>query len=394
MRALVPVDAGAANRRRLLRELGARRGSHVVTYVLSDRQGAQAQVAEDAVRPLYDHLRTVGQCEAVDLFLYSTGGLTDVPWRMVTMIREYAKRFSVIVPYKAMSAATMIAIGADEIVMGPKGELGPIDPQLGIQRGREGETPVQDQVAVEDIMSYLRLIRERVGLSDQAALAAPFAALAQRVDPVILGQINRAHSHIRDVARKLLTSRAEGERLEEQTIASVIEMLAEKTYQHGHAIGRREAEAIGLKIVRPDDETETIVWSLLEAYEELCSTREPLDPLALLGDGDEARADVILGAIESVNMAHRIGGQMTVSRTRSMPSLNLNLQLSLNLPPGLDPASIPAQTGEILQALLGQAQQAIPGLVNEEIRKQAPTSGIVGRVNSQGWSAVEGWSGI
>jgi membrane-bound ClpP family serine protease len=35
------------------------------------------------------------------------------------------------VPRQAKSAATLIAIGADEIHMGPLGELGPIDPQLG-----------------------------------------------------------------------------------------------------------------------------------------------------------------------------------------------------------------------------------------------------------------------
>lgn len=34
------------------------------------------------------------------------------------------------VPYKAHSAATLIAIGCDEIVMGSKSELGPIDPAL------------------------------------------------------------------------------------------------------------------------------------------------------------------------------------------------------------------------------------------------------------------------
>jgi Serine dehydrogenase proteinase len=183
------------NRRALITQLEGLRGSRVVCYVLSDRQGATAQIADDAVRPLYDHLRAIGHCEKLDLFLYSVGGLTDVPWRIVSMIRESAETFDVIVPYRAMSAATMIALGADHILMGPKGELGPIDPQFSVSRGREGETPVQDQIAVEDIMSYLRLLRERVGLSDQAARGPNCRSREQGRSRVSRPSISGAFSH-------------------------------------------------------------------------------------------------------------------------------------------------------------------------------------------------------
>ena len=44
------------------------------------------------------------------------------------MIREYCDKFSVLVPDKAHSAATMIALGADEIVMSNLSEISPIDP--------------------------------------------------------------------------------------------------------------------------------------------------------------------------------------------------------------------------------------------------------------------------
>ena len=93
------------------------------------------------------------------------------------MIREFTEEFAVIVPYKALSAATMIALGADDIILDRKGDLGPIDPQLSIQRGGEGGTAVQEQIAVEDIMSYIRFVRDKTGLSDQSALAQPMTAL-------------------------------------------------------------------------------------------------------------------------------------------------------------------------------------------------------------------------
>ena len=46
------------------------------------------------------------------------------------MIREYTNHFSVIVPYRAFSAATLTALGANEIIMHPMGVLRPTDPSV------------------------------------------------------------------------------------------------------------------------------------------------------------------------------------------------------------------------------------------------------------------------
>jgi ClpP class serine protease len=87
-------------------------------------------MAMDSVRRIYDHLvplRRAAQPIKIDLFLYSNGGDGIVPWRLVTLIREYADEFSVLVPFRAFSAATLTALGADHIVMHPMGMLGPTD---------------------------------------------------------------------------------------------------------------------------------------------------------------------------------------------------------------------------------------------------------------------------
>src|SRR6266540_5845499 len=94
------VSAQARKRLELIAAIEKERKSKVLTYFLSDRRGAAAQIAEDAVRPMYDHLRAMGKSAKIDLFLYSVGGLTDVPWRVVSMIREFTRSFSVLIPYK------------------------------------------------------------------------------------------------------------------------------------------------------------------------------------------------------------------------------------------------------------------------------------------------------
>ena len=66
----------------------------------------------DVIPIMSQHLRAMGKVKAIDLFLYSAGGDTMVPWRLVSMIREYCDTFSILIPYKAHSAATMIALEA------------------------------------------------------------------------------------------------------------------------------------------------------------------------------------------------------------------------------------------------------------------------------------------
>ena len=66
----------------------------------------------------------------LDLLLHSPGGSPEAAEAIVAYLRSRFSHIRVIVPQLAMSAATMIACAADEIVMGKHSFLGPTDPQL------------------------------------------------------------------------------------------------------------------------------------------------------------------------------------------------------------------------------------------------------------------------
>lgn len=384
------ATASFANRRRLIEALEGERGSRVITFYLSDRQHANAQIAEDAVRPMFDHLRRIGRGNKIDLYLYSVGGLTDVPWRIVSMIREFTDEFSVLIPYKAMSAATMIAIGAGEIVMGPKGELGPIDPQLSIQRG-DGETATQDQIGVEDIMAFVRFAKEQVGITDQAELGRTVAGLADKVDPRMLGQIYRAHSHIRDVARKLLAARSESEPNSPGRIDDIVSVLAEKTFQHGHAIGRKEAKSIGLNVEDASDALQEIMWELLEAYELLSRRRIPIDARTFIPDGETNHSELLtMGCIESRELAHHFTGKMQGRLQRQTPpQLNVNFSLNLQLPADIAPGDLPQAIQEGLRVQIEEAQRSAEAQLVEQLGASMPIKDIKLWLEDAAWRVVE-----
>lgn len=93
--------------------------SNLVQITLGDQQGFMETVAGVQERQL-------------DLIITSPGGLAEATESIVAYLRTKFDRIRAIVPVAAMSAATMLALGADEIVLGRHSQLGPIDPQITI----------------------------------------------------------------------------------------------------------------------------------------------------------------------------------------------------------------------------------------------------------------------
>lgn len=66
----------------------------------------------------------------LDLILTSPGGSPEAAESIMDYLRSRFDHIRAVVPVAAMSAATMMALACDEILMGTHSQLGPIDPQL------------------------------------------------------------------------------------------------------------------------------------------------------------------------------------------------------------------------------------------------------------------------
>lgn len=259
------------DKKSLIQQIEKARGSRVFTYITSDRQGpVNARVAMDIVPVISGQLREIGKTKNIDLFLYSTGGDTMVPWRLVSMIREYCDKFSVLVPYKAHSAATMIALGADEIVMSDLSELSPIDPSTANVFNPSDPQNAQNKIpiSVEDVMAYFDLAKNKFGIKNDEELAKIFNKFVEanpQIHPLALGNVNRIHNLIRMLAKRLLKSHASP--MKEDEITKVVDYLTEKLFSHQYFVGRKEAkEDLGLRTVTAADEN--LSKMMTELYEE------------------------------------------------------------------------------------------------------------------------------
>lgn len=299
------------DKKQFIQKIEESRKSRVITYLTSDRQGPiNARVAMDIIPIISKQLQVIGKTENIDLFLYSAGGDTMVPWRLVSMMREYCDKFSVLIPYKAHSAATMIALGADEIVMSGLSELSPIDPSTAnVFNPQDPQNPQNKiPISVEDVMAYFDLAKNKFGIKNDEELSKIFNKFVEanpQIHPLALGNVNRIHNLIRVLAKRLLKSHKAP--MKEEEIGKVVDYFTEKLYSHQYFIGRKEAkEDLGLKtVVDASDSLSKMMTDLYEEYNKELDFGKIWNPENELGaNAMQNRKDYKIAFIESSQLSN------------------------------------------------------------------------------------------
>lgn len=267
-------------RSELIRKIQERRQSKVICYLTSLRPNVPAAMSDDAVRVMFDYLLRLEKkpIPRLDIFLCTNGGSGTVPWRMVSVFREFSKSLGVLVPYRAYSAGTLLALGADEIVMHPFAELGPIDPTVGnpfnpIEQGSGRRIGI----SVEDVRAYISFVKSS-GITHEDELIKAIEILANKVHPLALGNVERFLQQSRMIATKIM--RTHCKRADDHKIKEIVENLASKLYFHGHPINRKEAKE-DLKLqVKEVPEVEDDMWKLYLDFESEFENQKEYNPIA------------------------------------------------------------------------------------------------------------------
>lgn len=136
----------------------------------------------------------------LDLLVNSPGGFPYAAGKMVKVCRTFSSEFRTIVLGRAMSAATLLCLGSQELTMGETASLGPIDPQMA-SRGPKGERLVPAHVIIQSF-------REMLGAA-QAAIANnqppdPFFHVLDSLDVTAVFESTKALSSTKVIAKDLL----------------------------------------------------------------------------------------------------------------------------------------------------------------------------------------------
>ena len=195
------------------------------------------------------------------LFIKSSGGSGKVALRIVHLLRKYYEEVIVLIPLECASAATMLALGADLIQMGPISYLTAIDTSI-----THDLSPIDKD---DDRVSVSQNELDRVlKLWDQSKIKNemnPYTKLYDHIHPLVFGSVDRASSLSIKITTDILSFH-----LKDKKEADRISNHLNSDYpSHSYPITLKEARQIGLKVEELDPEINTLLLDLNELYSEM-----------------------------------------------------------------------------------------------------------------------------
>jgi len=318
---------------------GCREGRHLISICNFDRAsdpqvpGLATQFHEDMKEPLFRVLKeTVKEGGKLDVFLYTRGGATNAVWPIVGLLREFDPDFEVLVPFRAHSSGTMLALAGKKIVMTRLAELSPIDPTTANQFN-----PLVDRqllgIAVEDVTAYKEfwqgVVPDTLRPEQSVAALQPYLGrLATEIHPLALGNVQRVYMQTKKLARMLLAQHYGGD---DDRMEKIIDLLTKEYYSHNHMISRQDAQGIFSKenIVFPTPDLEGLMDALLRQYENDFELRHKFVIGKYMGDDTEKTARFIGGVLESSCWSYLNDSTLKVRQHVAPPS-----GVQIQVPPG------------------------------------------------------------
>jgi hypothetical protein len=206
----------------------------------------------------------------VVLLMATFGGSPDVAYKVSRLLQKSFKRFIVIIDAFCKSGGTLTAVGAHEIVMSQRAELGPLDIQLGEiedKQRRSGLAPVQalkilQEQAAEAHIKMFEAINDRLEVQAKTAMtmadhvvSSLFAEIYKQLEPIKLAEYERAMTIMKEYGSRL----ADGSK---NLKDGALERLIRDYPDHSFVIDRYEAEEL-FSNVREPNQTERELLDLL-----------------------------------------------------------------------------------------------------------------------------------
>jgi hypothetical protein len=230
---------------------------------LSYWTSTSGSVCDNDVMALHEVLRALGPKRRLTLFVKSDGGSGMASLRMVHLLRRYARHLTVVAPLNCASAATMLALGADAIEMGPLSYLTAVDTSLEHDLSPVDHTNSLVPVSNDEVDRVIRLWKEHAGRT--TATAHPHQELYKYVHPLVIGALDRASSLSLMLCREIL-----GYHMKDARKADRISRRLNYAYPaHQYPITSREARRLGLSVRDLDPGLDALLQELNLLYSEM-----------------------------------------------------------------------------------------------------------------------------
>lgn len=210
------------------------------------------------------------------LILITLGGDANAAYRIARVLNHYYNRVEILIPDICKSAGTLLCIGAHNLIIGNRGELGPLDVQISkpdeLFESMSGLDIIQAVNALSEYMQEVfraSLVDICAGGDLQTKLAADIAAklaegfispIVAKLDPVTMGAHQRAMRIGRDYGNRLndMTKSLE---------SGALDALVSSYPSHQFVIDRKEASTLFKHVEAPDEVTKPLYMRARNAVE-------------------------------------------------------------------------------------------------------------------------------
>ena len=228
-----------------------------LTYWMSE----SGSICDNDVQAMYEVLRTLQPKQRATLFVKSDGGNGQAALRLIHLLRGYVEHLTVVVPLTCASAATMLALGADEIQMGSLAYLTPVDTSLEHSLGPLDPRNETAMVGQDELERVITLWEKHARSTD----VNPFQELYKYLHPLVIGAVDRSTS----LSIRLCTDMLRYHMADQAAAERIAQSLNSDYPAHEYPIMPDEARRLGLNVTSLATELNESLLELNHLYSEM-----------------------------------------------------------------------------------------------------------------------------
>ncbi len=222
------VHAPRYHRQELIKKIEGEYGRRLICYI----SGRSAMIDRDDTVGFMELLHNISPEEDVDLLLHTRGGDVDAAEKILSLVQATVggRQLRVIIPEFAKSAGTLMALGANTLLMSDTSELGTIDPQIWAVDGH-GNT------VCHSVLSYIDAYAAHAAALTKNPDDPVARLMLSKLDPTTL----QTYTAVRERARNFAENQLKRKGRNFSAITSAL-LDTKRWPSHGQMIGWQDAK--------------------------------------------------------------------------------------------------------------------------------------------------------
>lgn len=240
---------------KLIKKIQTEKKIKILVYWTS----VNGSICQNDVNAFYSIIKDWPIQQKIYLFIKSDGGDGKASLRIVNLLREHTKRLIVLISGECSSAATIMALGADEIQMGSLAFLSAVDTSLTHDLSPVDKNNSLVSVSQDELTRVLKL------WNNSKNSVNPYPSLYSYIHPLVFGAVDRASS----LSIKLCTDILSYHLTDKRKASQISKKLNSEYPSHSYPILKNEAKQIGLNVRDLDKELNNLLIELNNFYSEM-----------------------------------------------------------------------------------------------------------------------------